>query len=122
MAESSGEPIADPGRDAPASIGPDEQGETHRRPGRKHRFRWFCICTAASATVMILVLLLQLRQDLPLSFGGSLLLAGLAGLVVPALVRISLGHRWADKGLRPAYFWLGACLVQIIILSVLLVI
>ena len=69
---------------------------------------------------MILVLLQQLSQNLPLSFGGTLLLAALAGLALPALVRIALGHRWLDKGLRPAYFWLGTCLVEIITLTAIL--
>lgn len=103
-----------------AQAAADDERLARLPPGRPHRFRWFSLCIAASAAVMILVLLQQLGQDLPLSFGGTLLLAALAGLALPALVRIALGYRWLEKGLRPAYFWLGACLVEILVLCLIL--
>lgn len=120
MSEAQGERESEQG----AHAQPAAEGETVAQPtpGRPHRFRWFSLCIAASAGVMILVLLQQLGLDLPLSFGGTLLLAALAGLALPALVRIALGYRWLEKGLRPAYFWFGTCLFEILILTLILVI
>lgn len=106
MSESEERPTPQATTAAPEIPQPDSAAKA---PQATHRIRWLSLCISASALVATLVLLVELRQGLPLSFGGTVLLAALASLVLPLLVMLGAGQRLRGYGIGRPQVWCLTC-------------